>query len=103
VPAGVLATSWQRIVKITACEDGVAAGPAVIELPIVRSRAAPELVFIDTVGCGFYLLTFPGEVIFGDLARDLVREDGAVLCRRSALRLVPVLGDGKEPDGWAAI
>jgi hypothetical protein len=98
IGADIIQAGWQKIIKILPLEDNTAPDPAMIELPIARTLRARDLLVVDTVGRGFFLVTYPGEKIFG---ADLVAEDGLTFCRRPVLQLAPVLGEG-EGDGWAA-
>jgi hypothetical protein len=78
---------------IKVCMPGrlASAEPATIEIPPARRFEGGELTVVDASGMGFLLIPSDGDSLYGHVAM------------RSAVRLVPLVGDGDEPDGWGVV
>jgi hypothetical protein len=80
------------VIKACMPDRPASAEPATIEIPPARRFEGKELTIVDSAGMGFLVIPSDGDIVYGDIAM------------RSAVRLVPLVGDGdEEPDGWGVV
>jgi hypothetical protein len=92
VTGGEILRSGLCVLKVCPPDRLVSAEPATIEIPPARRFEGKELTIVDASGMGFLVIPSDGDIVYGDIAM------------RSAVRLVPLVGDGdEEPDGWGVV